>query len=70
MIGCMWVNARGVRNIMTDNVITWYGKPIEDLTKEELIEVIQYSFSELAKYQTAEARRAYAIGKVEILKGR
>jgi hypothetical protein len=47
----------------------WMGRPIEELTRDELIEVIQYMSRELAHYRTPEMRKAIVIGKVAQVTG-
>lgn len=55
---------------MSDSVITWYGKPVTELSRDELLEALEFVSSELRRLQTPGARRARALGRVEMLKGR
>ena len=49
-------------------ITTWYGEPVENLSKFELIEAISFLASELQSHRTPEAMRAQSLGCVEMLK--
>ncbi len=49
-------------------ITTWYGEPIENLSKPELIEAINFLALELQSHRTPEAMRAHSLGCVEMLK--
>jgi len=51
-------------------VAYWMGRPIDELTKEELIEVIEFLARDLARLQTPVAIQASALGRVEMMKRR
>lgn len=46
----------------------WKGRPIGSLSREELYEVIAWYADQLAQYQTPEALRAMALGRIESTK--
>lgn len=50
--------------------VTWYGKEIRSLSREELLEALEFASSELARYQTLEYIHAHALGAAEVMKGR
>jgi hypothetical protein len=47
----------------------WMGRPVEELTREELLEVVQYMSRELERYRTPKMRNAIVIGKVAQVTG-
>ena len=53
---------------MDEYITTWYGEPVENLSKEELIEALNTMMKELASHRTPEAMRANSLGAVEMLK--
>lgn len=48
---------------MADYIITWYGKPVRELNRNELLEVLNFAFSELRELQSPKAMRARALGR-------
>lgn len=46
---------------------TWYGKDIELLTREELIEAVRYLGHQLAEERAPGVSRAKALGKVQMM---
>ena len=44
------------------------GKPIDDMDRNELIEVIRYLAKDAQVYMTSDMREAVALGRVEQLK--
>ena len=53
---------------MTDPIGTWYGKPISEMQREGLLEVIAHMAKDLAKYRAPENREAAVLGRIEQLK--
>ena len=49
-------------------ITTWYGEPIKNLSRSELIAAINHLASELNAHRTPAAMRAHALGCVEMLK--
>ena len=45
----------------------WRGKPVEEMTKEELIVALTWCCDQLADLGSPENTRARALGKVEML---
>jgi hypothetical protein len=50
-------------------VAYWMGRPVNELTREELLEVVQYMGRELERYRAPEMRKAIVIGKVAQVTG-
>jgi len=53
---------------MDKGYITWYGKPVTELSRDELLEALEFASSELARHQTPKAIRANSLGAVEMMK--
>ena len=51
-----------------ENISTWYGQPVQELDREELIKVINHLSKELAVHRTRKAIRAHAIGSAQMLR--
>lgn len=52
---------------MSRSIITWKGQPVADLTKDELIEAVQWMGQALAEYQTPYMSKAIAAGRTKLL---
>jgi len=46
----------------------WMGEPINDMPREKLLEIIDHLGRELAELHSPTRIRAYALGKVEMMK--
>lgn len=53
---------------MTIRASTFYGKPIDGMSKDELFDVIEHLSNELKRYQADGMSRAMALGRVEMMK--
>ncbi len=53
---------------MSDHVSCWRGKPIEDLSREEMIEVINFLANQVRELNSPENLEARALGFVAMLK--
>jgi hypothetical protein len=47
---------------------TWFGKPLDELTRDELFDVIGYLSDTLKGHTSPSALRAHSLGRVEMLK--
>ena len=56
--------------MMPDYITTWYGDPVSGLSRDKLLEIIEFMSSELQELQSPKAIHARALGRAEILKGR
>lgn len=54
--------------LMYPTVTYWMGRPITELTREELIEVVEFVAAELREYQSPRAIEQRALGSVEMMK--
>lgn len=50
------------------NKMYWMGQPIDDLPRDELIQIISDLAEQLAHHHTPHAIRARALGSVEMIK--
>lgn len=50
--------------------VMWRGTPVTELSRDELLEALDFASSELNRLQSPEAMRVRALGQVEMLKGR
>ena len=62
-----WLRAKDEGKKMI-GFVTWRGISIKELSREELIEALEFASSELARRQTSKAIRAHALGSIEMLK--
>jgi hypothetical protein len=51
-------------------MLYWKNQPLDELPRGELIKCIEYLWVRLAEYQTPEAIRERAIGRVQVMKTR
>lgn len=52
----------------TPQKMYWMGQPIDDLPRDELIQIISDLAAQLSHYHTPHAIRARALGSVEMIK--
>jgi len=52
---------------MTEDIVTWKGQLIDELSREELIDAVKYMGRRLAEYQTPYMSKAIAAGRTKLL---
>ena len=53
---------------MVNEIHAWHGKPIEELTRDQLLEVVRYVGGNLAEITTPENIKAMAFGRAELMR--
>lgn len=53
---------------MTDQITYWYGKRVDAMSREELLEVINEMAKQINEFRSPLSIRAYSLGRVEMLR--
>ena len=53
---------------MSDKVLMWEGRPVTELSREELIEALEWCAQQIRYYNSSEFTTAFSLGKIEKIK--